>query len=74
MNQILIFHLSHLPTKGLNLVCVMEDLSDPAVDIIDIVIHDIETVGIGDHVGLNQNTRHTSKHLHVVGMGGNKWT
>ena len=48
----------------------MEYLSDPAAEIIDIVIHDIETVGVGDHVGLNQNTRHTSKHLHDLGMAG----
>ena len=51
-------------------MCVLEDLSDPAADIIDIVIHDIEIVDIGDHVGLNQNTRHTSKHLHDLGMAG----
>ena len=44
MNLIFIFHLSHLSNKGPNLVCVLEDLSDPAADIIDIVIHDIETV------------------------------
>ena len=50
----------------LNRICVMEDLSDPAADNIDIVIHDIEIVDIGDHAVLNQNTRHTRKHLPIV--------
>ena len=35
---------------------VIEDICDPTAEIIDIVIHDIETVGIGDHGGVTSNT------------------